>query len=208
VDRQDYLTNPIGVCGKELTIILHLLFSRSIQIQNLILLGDRINIVFEGFYPSGLAALHGLDLPSADADRQIIILASECVCHILSHEKGAIQDYRSILIAPDYNHEKIHQITDFVRKAGAGASSRVFITGEASEEGDWVSELRERMNLSIDVAPSVLHHPNLHSQKFAVTGGLYQLSLNERKPSVNLPLFNALWKTAGSKVKTFAHEYF
>jgi len=208
IDQRDYLHDPLGICGKELTVVLQLLFSESCQAQNLRLVVERAGFKLNTMFPSALAALYGAVAPEEMQRRGVVILTGQKACHLLTFEHAAIQDYRSFLVPSGYRELERSKIVDLVKQANILPEPRVFLTGEASNDESWTQDLQNRLEGALQIVSTRIQHPQLESPEYAVLAGLYFLRQAQTKKPSHIKPLKTLWKGTQQRVRSFAEEYF
>jgi len=208
IDGRDYIQDPIGICGKELTVVLQILFSASAQAQNLRRIAERAGLTVRALFPSGLAALHGILPRDEMQSRGWLLLAGEKVCHALIFEHGAIQEYQSFVVSDGSPESGWSRITDLIQKADVHDEARFFITGEASEDETWRERLLQSVGRRFQFLSPRLEHPQLASPAYAVLAGLYLLAPTRKKKTPEIKTLTLLWHGARARAQSFVQEYF
>jgi hypothetical protein len=208
IDRTDYLHNPVGICGKELTVVMHLLFSDSAHAQNLRLVGERAGLDVKRIFPTGLASVFGILKPEEMIRRTVVIAAGERACHQVLFERYAIQEVKSFLTPHGYAAAEAEKIADFLKKNAPTPDTAVFVTGEAPGIEPWGESLRtawgNRWTLRAPLAAGTrLEHP-----RHSVLTGLSVLTSTSKRLPVRPVQWISMFDSLKSRAKSFVEEYF
>ncbi len=207
VDGGDSLADPIGVFGKELRVVVYLLFSDSEHAQNMKSLMRRAGMVLEALHPSGAAAWSGV-VPTQDRQAGcLVITARPKVCHVVRASASAVQSYRSCMVPEGYSAGEIDQI---VRLAAhpSGAGLKIFLTGEKSEGDELAAQLGDKLGQVIYCAGAPLPGPAYRGGRYAVLAGLNQ---SKARPAAGGPtrvIDTTLVRRITTRAKSFVQEYF
>ena len=209
IDRKDYIHDPVGICGKELTVILHLLFSESTQVQELRRLVERAGLKVKKFVPSGLAGAFGALERNELVSRSVVVLANRCVCHVVTVEYGSVQDYQSFLVEGEKpSEEMISRMGDFIRKANLGDPTRLWVTGEMALDESWISSMEASLGRQMSVGTLDVGNPDLSGPRHAVLLGLSALSRTQRRKPPEIKTLQVAAHSIRNRVSSFIQEYF
>lgn len=176
VDGEDYRAHPAGIFGKELTIVLHLLFSESAQVQNLRSVVERAGFSSEREFPTALASLYGCLSEDEWRSPNILITASPRVCHVSSGTNGALQNCRSLLINSGYTSDLLEQIGDTAHQLQKNKKMEVFLTGEASEREDFQALVEDRIKKPVHIAGARILDPDFQAPRYSALIGMARLA--------------------------------
>jgi len=208
IDGRDYLHNPMGICGKELTVVLHLLFSESSQAQNLRSVAERAGFEPAGIFPAALAAACGVLDEKQMARRQAVVLAGERVCHLSSVEHQAIQEHRAVMVNRGYGADERELILSELRQITEVKPEAVWITGECAAGEGGAAEWLSADGIPARLAGPRIKHEKLISPSYAVVTGLYALARSHPRHPERFKSARLLWADTHSRVRSFLEEYF
>lgn len=208
IDGQDTPAPPLGIFGQELTVILHLLFSESRQVQDL-----RSVLVRAGFnacdiVPTAWAALHGVFKEEELRSEQILILAHTRACHVIHSRFKAIQGHRCLLVPDGYVPAALDQISEMVQGWGDVAPPNLCITGEAAEDVSLVADLQERLRKALKVRVARVANPEFQTPRYSAAAGLVFFSRTPHRPKAFLLREWEFVQKIELRAKSFVQEYF
>ena len=211
IDGGDSLSDPIGVFGRELRVVVYLLYSDSEHAQNMKSLMMRAGLDLAAMHPSGIAAWKGV-VPTAERQAGCtVVTAGPKVCHVVRAPAGAAQSYRSLLIVESYSARETDELARIIGRGETGDKT-IFLTGEMSETDDLALALGQRLGRPILCAGAPFADPARQSGRYAVLAGLAQLKPAPRLKipvrAVDSALDSALVRRITTKAKTFVQEYF
>ena len=209
IDDESYPASPIGIFGKELSVVLQLLLSESSQAQSAYAVFERAGLGVLSAHPSAYAALCGSEFPSETSSVFRLLLARPRACHMIRASMGgAIQDHASLQVAETYDEAVIAEAGQVLKGLDAGKSP-VFVTGEAAEDGALSAALSARFNAAIAVPQARFADPRFKASRFTVLAGLLNLCESAKPSTHREPRLNIdLVKTLTLRAKSFVQEYF
>jgi cell division protein FtsA len=208
IDRMDSLHNPIGICGKELTVVMHLLFSDSAHAQTLRLVCERAGYEAKRLFPSGLAGVFGILNPEEMARRTVVILAGARACHQVLFERYAIQEYKSFLVPHGYAAAEAERLADFLNKSAPTPETAVFVTGEAIESDSWGESLRQAWGNRWTLRSSLAAGTKLEMERHSVLVGLALLTTTSKRIPIRTVQWMSIFDSVKSRAQSFVEEYF
>lgn len=206
VDRKDYIHNPIGICGHELTVVLYLLFSEPAYAQNIQFAVERTGRSLKGLYPSGLAYRRGTRGHSSDESRDAVCVLNMTNAHFGVFQNDAIQSYQSLVYECAEPAGIIDRISEKINLLFEG-TEHVGIIGELADRPDTLSLIQQKTDL-----PCALLKPAyLSSQKipasFAGAYGATLLDGMHHRPRI-AEISSRIKKSVSDKTRQFIYEYF
>ncbi|MFT5208056.1 MAG: hypothetical protein ACI9CF_001820 [Candidatus Omnitrophota bacterium] len=209
IDGNDYIHDPIGICGKELTVVMYLLFSKSEWFQNLRFAVERAGYGLKGLYPSGLAALFGSVGPQKRHERGILCLSQYGAIHIVTHEYASIQDYQSYIVTPESQATLIKQISlkfdesklDFKRYP-------IRVTGENAY---WLIEAFEQeLHLKVELVSPACEskHDIQKTYELSTALGLATLQSEDNPLEKIVSRIRLSKENIKSRIEAFVQDYF
>lgn len=208
IDRTDSLHNPIGICGKELTVVMHLLFSDSAHAQNLRLIGERAGFDVKRIFPAGLAAVFGILKPEEMIRRTVVIAAGERTCHQVLFERYAVQEVKSFLTPHGYAAAEAEKIADFLKQNAPTPDTAVFVTGEAAEHDGWGESLRAAWGNRWTLRSSLAAGTKFDHPRHSILMGLSLLTTTSKRLPVRPVQWLSMFDSVKSRAKSFVEEYF
>lgn len=208
IDHTDAVHNPVGVCGKELTVVMHLLFSDSAHAQNLRLVGERAGIDVKRIFPAGLAAVFGILKPEEMIRRTVVIAAGERVCHQVLFERYAIQEVKSFLVPHGYAAAEADKIADFLKRNAPTPDTAVFVTGEAAEAEAWGESLKLAWGSRWTLRSPLSVGTRLDHPRHSILMGLSVLACTSKRLPVRPVQWISMFDSIKTRAKSFVEEYF
>lgn len=208
IDRTDSLHNPVGICGKELTVVMHLLFSDSAHTQNLKLVAERAGIVVKRLFPAGLAAVFGILKPEEMIRRTVVIAAGERTCHQVLFERYAVQEVRSFLTPHGYAAAEAEKIADFLKKNAPTPDTAVFVTGEAVENDAWGESLKAAWGSRWTLRSPLAVGTKLDHPRHSILAGLSLLTSTSKRIPVRPVQWLSMFDSVKNRARSFVEEYF
>lgn len=208
IDHTDSLHNPVGICGKELTVVMHLLFSDSAHAQTLRLVGERAGVDVKRVFPSGLAAVFGILKPEEMIRRTAVIAAGERVCHQVLFERYAIQEIKSFLVPHGYAAAEAQKIADFLKRNAPTPDTAVFVTGEAADSESWGESLRASWGSRWILRSPLTSGTALDHPRHAILTGLGVLTSTSKGIPVRPVQWMTMFDSLKSRTRSFVEEYF
>lgn len=209
IDRTDSVHNPVGVCGKELTVVMHLLFSDSSHAQNLRLVGERAGLEIKRLFPAGLAAVFGILRPEEMIRRTVVIAAGESACHQVLFERYAVQEIKSFLTPHGYAAAEAGKIADFLKRNAPTPDTAVFVTGEAAENEAWGESLKSAWGSRWTQRAPLTAGTRLDHPRHSILSGLSLLTTTSKQ---RLPVRPVQWlsmfESVKNRARSFVEEYF
>lgn len=208
IDRTDYLHNPVGICGKELTVVMHLLFSDSAHAQSLKLVAERAGIEVKRLFPTGLAAVFGILKPEEMIRRTVVVAAGNRVCHQVLFERYAIQEVRSFMTPHGYAAAEAEKIADFLKKNAPTPDTAVFVTGEAVEGDAWGESLKAAWGNRWALRSPLTVGTSLEHPRHSVLAGLSLLTSTSKRLPVRPVQWLSMFESVKNRTRSFVEEYF
>jgi hypothetical protein len=208
IDKKKYDADPVGVVGKELTIILQLLFSESRQVQNLTNLFERGGYQAQGFFPSALSAVHGTLTQDCMQEQNVLVLARPHVCHFVQFGHQSIRHYSSVLIEGQYGDLEIQTISSHLKDCIGDSHPTVFFTGEGSEEDTLAARLGEIMDCPIHCASCRTLNKKFQPGRYAVLIGMLYLQNQDFSFDRLQQSFQSLVSETRLRAQSLLHDYF
>lgn len=208
IDHTDAVHNPIGVCGKELTVSMHLLFSDSAHAQNLRLVGERAGVDVKRIFPAGLAAVFGILKPEEMIRRTVVLAAGERVCHQVLFERYAIQEVKSFLVPHGYAAAEAGKMADFLKRNAPTPETAVFVTGEAAEGESWGENLRSAWGHRWTLRAPHSAGTRLDHPRHSILTGLSVLTSTSKRLPVRPVQWLSMFDSIKSRARSFVEEYF
>ncbi len=209
IDGKDYIHDPIGICGKELTVVMYLLFSKSEWFQNLRFAVERAGYGLKGLYPSGLAALFGSVEAQKRHARGIMCLSEYGVMHIVTHEYASIQDYQSYIVTQETQFTLINQITlKFDERRLDFKRYPIRVTGENAH---WLIEAFEQeLQLKVELVSPIYEskHNIQNSYELSTALGLARLQSEDNPLEKTVSRIRLSKENVKSRIEAFAQDYF
>lgn len=208
VDRRDFIAEPLGICGKELTVVEHLLFSESARTQNLKHVIERAGWRLQVIYPAALAAFHGLVPHQDHAQRWIVILLYSDTCHVIVYEYNAIQEYMGFVIpSGTYQTADVEKIRTFVNTHYGIKKCRVLVTGE--RQGTQYEALYSYLSeIHAESPPTRFVGTALEDNKYAVLSGLYFKAIEEEGSRSHKSRIDDATFEIRHRIRAFIQDYF
>lgn len=205
IDGIEYSADPVGIFGKELVAVLHLLLSESREAQNLRSVVERAGMGLEGIFPSAFAALHGLLGPGEMKGARTLVLANPKVCHAARAVNGALVAHRSFLLPAGYGDAEIAAIMEWAGRVQAG-EAELLVAGEESSNEALLSKISSATGAPVRRLAARLDGP-LAESRYAVIAGLAWLGRSIRPPA-SRGMDGRLLQKIRMRARSFAQEYF
>lgn len=208
VDRKDYLTDPVGLCGKELTVVLHLLFSESAQAQALAHVARRAGIGVRSIRPAGVCAMEGALSDEDKKGRGVFIHAGARLMNLIKYERGTVQEYRSHFPVPGaYGPLEAQKAAEFIRRSGFTGTFAVRVSGDGAEAG-WTRELEASSTEPLLASGGSGAPREFVEPRHCVLWGLFSRDTARGPRPPSLRTARDLWHDLRFRARAFVEEYF
>lgn len=206
IDHKDYLQNPIGICGHELTVVLHLLFSDPAYAQNIQFAVERTGRSLKGIYPSALACWHGTQRNEDDAKKEAIGVINHSSAHFAIFQNGAIQTYQSILRSNAEPKVWFENICEKIKHLFVDVLE-IGLVGELLDDATELNRmLQQTHSKCVYLKPKYLHTLPIPTSFSAAYGAIL---LDNHHYRSQISRYSSQFKnTFVSKAKQFVYEYF
>lgn len=206
VDRKDWVSDPKGICGKELEVVMHLLFSESRWAQRLVRAADRALLNVRALYPSGLAALAASPKFREKSGVGIVVFARPNAAHLMQFGSGALREYRSFVIREAYSDAEMRSIADWVARCRTTTGAAAMILDETRGTVPLLS--RFRVFASLQAEPFFYTDSAASPDSSETLKGLAHLFLTGEPSPYPGAAADSFYQPAIEKVRQFVKEYF
>lgn len=206
IDDEDCSASPLGIYGKELTAVMHLLFSNSSEVQNV-----RSVVTRAGFEPGGVftslhCALAGTAAEDDSQEKTGLVLSSGKACHVGTSVGGALLTHDSVLIAGGYDESELDAAAKIIRDRIGDA--RFWVVGDDAGRERLIAGLEQRLGAAPQTSAARISDARYGKASFAVLAGLLRLTRHHRRPRMVRQVDLEVVRRAAQRAKSFVQEYF
>lgn len=203
VDDRDTMANPVGVFGRKLEAVVHIVTVEATQLEMLQKIFRRAGFV--GAQPvlsivSSAAAISENEDPIA---RRVLIDASRDVVSVCAQRAGVL--WRCAASGGEGGAADVASLIASVEK-DCECEREVLLTGARAEDGTYLQELEKSLGRPVRTVGPV-DAPGLEWPRYAALVGLFKVQLNSRRPSL-LKVRRGALAEVRNRATAFFNEYF
>lgn len=203
VDDRDTMVNPVGVFGRKLEAVVHIVTVEAPRLEILQKIFRRAGFVGAQPVLSIVSSVAAISENEDTVARRVVVDASRDVVNVCSQKAGVL--WRCAAASGEVTAEDVAGLVGTVEK-DCECEKEVLLTGSRAEDEAYRQALEKAVARPVRVVGPV-DAPGLEWPRYASLAGLFKVQLQSRRPSL-LKVRKGALAEARNRATAFFNEYF